>query len=118
MRMGNRKIVMVAILLLLLSAGQTFAHPPSRVNMSYDSDGSVLEVTVSHPVSDPSSHYIEKFEVRLDGEKFCELELERQISNSDAMALFKLPPLNAGTEIEVEVYCSKFGERTARITVE
>nr|HPI98571.1 thiosulfate oxidation carrier complex protein SoxZ [Synergistales bacterium] len=108
MRYGKICILLVVASMVFLFAGQSFSHPASRVELVYDREDSVLEVVVAHSVSDPLSHYIDKFEVRLNGQKFCELELERQISSSDTMALFKLPPLDAGTEIEVEVYCNKF----------
>lgn len=118
MSLRNTSILFLALILLFLSAGHAVAHPASGMVLTYDSTDSVLEVVVDHSVSDLSSHYINKFEVRLDGKKFCELELEQQLSNRNAVALFKLPQLNIGTEIEVEVYCNKFGEKKARITVE
>jgi len=118
MRYSKSCIFLMALCLVFMFAGQSIAHPPSRVDLAFDRTESVLEVMVYHSVSDPLSHYIHKFEVWMNGEKFCELELVRQISNSDAMALFKLPPLDTGTEIEVEVDCNKFGKKKARITVE
>jgi len=118
LRYFRSALVLCTLLLFLMIPGILWAHPASSLDLTYDKDSSILEVVASHGVSDVSSHYIDRFEVFLDGKRYCELEVVQQFSLTEAVALFKLPVLKSGVLIEVEVDCNKFGKRKASVTVE
>jgi len=44
--------------------GETCAHTPSNMKLDYDIDNHTLNVTITHSVSNPDTHYIYKIETK------------------------------------------------------
>lgn len=73
----NRIRIPVILALLLaasLLAVPAAAHSPSDIQVSYDPGTEKLSVTITHPVDDPATHYVNKVQVRQN---------ERTISDPD-----------------------------------
>ena len=56
--MKKTSILAITALIMLLSAGQVFAHPPTSPAISWDKASETLTVTAEHSVNDPQKHYI------------------------------------------------------------
>ena len=56
--MKKTLIYAITALLILVSAGASFAHPPKNVNAVWDKASETLTVTSEHSVNDPVKHYI------------------------------------------------------------
>lgn len=108
----------VMVLFFMFSGNPAIAHPPSDIMVEYDRDSGILVVEVSHGVNDPSSHYIELISVSVDGQLYYSLEAVKQIESSVAQALFYLPGLSSGSQVEISAECSRFGSRDTSFTIE
>jgi len=108
------------ILLLIIPAMvvcPVAAHPPSTVNLAYNSSSSELTVTITHVVPDPADHFIKLVEVR-SGDA---LLISEQYSSQPAAGTFIYRYTLAawsGDLLEVNASCNKFGSLTATIPVQ
>jgi hypothetical protein len=108
-------ILMTALLLALLPAPGG-AHPPKEVILSYDQAKKTLEVRITHGVSDPAKHFIEKVEIGKAGKTLLKTEYKSQPGPTTFVYSY---PLDAapGDVIEVKAACSVFGSKTEKLTV-
>ncbi len=108
-------ILMTALLLALLPAPGG-AHPPKEVVLSYDQAKQTLEVRITHVVSDPAKHFIEKVEIRKAGKTISQTEYKSQPGPETFSYTY---PLDAapGDLIEAKASCSIFGSKTEKLTV-
>ena len=60
----------------------TFAHPPSDMELEYDIGKQTLVVSIIHSVSKPDSHYVEKIEIKKNGNLYLTEEYTNQPSTS------------------------------------
>jgi len=60
---------LAAVMLLIMLALPAAAHPPAQVSLAYDSPNQSLNVTTTHAVSNPTSHYVYKIAVQKNGEQ-------------------------------------------------
>jgi len=106
---------MTALLLALLPAPGG-AHPPKEVVLTYDQAKQTLEVRITHVVSDPAKHFIEKVEIRKAGKTISQTEYQSQPGPETFSYTY---PLDAapGDLIEVKASCSIFGSKTEKLTV-
>ena len=107
-------ILMTALLLALLPAPGA-AHSPKEVVLSYDQAKQTLEVRITHVVSDPAKHFIEKVEIRKAGKTISKTEYQSQPGQTTFVYSY---PLDAapGDVIEVKAACSYFGSKTEKLT--
>ena len=62
---SGKALLLIPILLL---AGPLQAHPPSNVTLNYDLASQILNVTITHTVTDPASHYIKQVDLMKNNE--------------------------------------------------
>ncbi len=61
--MDTRTASLILVTFALVLTVPAAAHPPSDMQVAYDPAGSELVVTISHPVNNPSTHYIGRVEI-------------------------------------------------------
>jgi hypothetical protein len=93
------------------------AHPPSAVNLSYNSSLNELSVTITHVVADPADHFIKQVEVRSGDAVLTSQQYTSQPTAGTYTYRYTLPPLG-GNLLEVNASCNKFGSLTAIIPVQ
>jgi len=105
-------------LAFLVLAGQIAAHPPSDVALSYDQGNQTLTVTITHNIgsSDPARHHVQKVEIKKNGEDVIEEEYNTQASSPQVTYIYNLSAVEGDT-IDVEAYCSLYGDKVAQMTV-
>lgn len=103
------------LLIVVLSAGPLFAHPPSAIDIK--ANGAAVEITVEHAVSDPADHYIREIKVSAGRKEMIRQEFVLQTGNVQK-AVYLIPSIKPGNLLKVEAFCSKFGKRDREIVVE
>lgn len=113
-----KKLSLPAIALISLLCGPAaFGHPPDSLSISFDSTGTVLSVTVSHPVRYADRHYIDRIIVRVDGKVVIEQTYGLQATDKVQEAFYRLVGLRSGMKVEVTAGCNITGKKTAAYTV-
>lgn len=103
-------------LIMFLVLTPAMAHAPSSVVLSYDQNNSLLNVTITHTVNSPSSHYIQKVEVFKNGTKILSNDYTSQPSPSTFTYSYMLNATD-GDVLKATATCSIAGSRSGEITV-
>ena len=101
---------------LLLIQGNALAHAPSNLSMDYDEAEQSLEVTVTHTVSDPTDHYIERIEVTRNGELIIDEDYNEQPSDSTFTYSYDIET-TSGDTLQAEAFCNRFGTLTGTLEI-
>ena len=71
MKMPKKKIYyfisVFLIVFLTITSINVRAHPPDDMALSYNSNTNVLSVTITHGVSDNTTHYVVSVEIKVNG---------------------------------------------------
>jgi hypothetical protein len=110
------RLITLAMICLAALCGGALAHPPADAAVTYDENTGDLGVTITHPVDDPSKHYVKQVIVR-QGDTI--LVNKSYISQPDRLLFtyrYNLPQLKGiSAEIRVDVLCNLFGSRTGTL---
>ena len=104
-------------LILLGQTKSVYAHPPSDILITYDTAIKTLKAVITHQVSNPQNHFINKVDVSLNGQEIIEHKLSRQDNNIDQAVSYLIPDAEAGDTISVEAYCNISGTLKREIEV-
>jgi len=93
-----------------------FANAPSGLAVSYNLETQDLQVTITHPVNDPTTHYIYKVELQKNGMIH---NTSTYTSQPDPNSFTYTYRVNAttGDTIDVTASCIQGGSKTTRYTV-
>lgn len=94
-----------------------YAHPPAKIDIVYDAEGKVVAAVITHPVQDPSTHFIEKVDVSINGKEVLTHEISRQDSETMQTVTYRIPDAVPGDRIAVEAYCNVNGKLEKGIEV-
>ena len=114
---SKNKLVPWAIICFLLTIPHVSAHSPTSVDLSYEFDTKLLKVSISHSVSDPSTHYIESIEIYINSILNQSNSYSNQPTSNQFSYNYQLN-VSVGDEISVKVVCSISGSREKIITIE
>lgn len=109
----NARLIFGVIMVAVLASGFAAAHPPSRVDLEFDSTNRILTVTVKHPTRDAAEHYINKLVVALNDEEIIEQEISLQPNDESVRVSYILPDAGMGDTIVVTAHCNVFGKKKA-----
>lgn len=113
---GNVLRYFLAVMACLFFALPASAHPPSDLVVGYDTEQGILTVTVTHSVGDPSGHYINEVTVRTQGRVLKTSTYTSQPDRSSFSYTYEVEG-KSGNELTVTAGCSRFGSRSASITI-
>jgi hypothetical protein len=107
---------LAALMLLFMLALPAAAHTPAQVSLTYDIQNQSLNVTTTHQVSNPASHYVFKIAVQKNGTQVLAKEYTSQPKSGTFSYNY---PINAtkGDVLKATTFCSIAGSRSAEITV-
>jgi hypothetical protein len=117
---GGKRIISIGFLMfsaavfLTLYPGVVSAHSPREVKLDYDLTAQTLKATITH-TGFSDSHYINKVEIRKNGNLVSLQEYKNQPSETFAYS-YKVTA-GAGDVLEVKAYCSKFGSKAEKLAV-
>ncbi len=109
------RIFILCLFLVLTSCVNAFCHSPSDMSVTFRDGG--FDVVVSHSVSSPTSHYVKKIVIVLNGEKAAEKDFATQTDGSTQQASFDIPALKKGDLVEITAYCSRMGSLNKSVEV-
>ena len=106
----------LTLILLVSLGGMAAAHPPSRMQLTYQEQTGELEVAISHDVADPATHFVQEVVIRKNGVVLREETYTSQPSGD--LFTYRYPVvLSPGDEVTAGADCNLFGTITARITI-
>jgi hypothetical protein len=100
-------LVLLALCWVVLPAG---ANPPSDIAVNYDKTTNQLAVTITHPVADPTTHYIKNVKVNVNGKIVADTEYKSQPAN-DVFTYTYQVPVNPGDTVRVTATCVLAGSQ-------
>lgn len=110
------KVFLLSLFIVLAYCTCGFCHSPSDIEAAVKDGG--VELTVSHSVSSPSSHYVKKIEVKVNGEPAAQKDFTSQTDDTTQKTTIDIASLKKGDVLEITAYCSRSGQRTKSVTVE
>jgi len=92
------------------------AHPASDMKLFYNTDSNVLDVSITHQVSNPETHFIYNVIIRKNGDTYNNYEYTSQPTNSNFTYSYEVNT-SKGDIIEVFIDCNLGGSLTKQLTV-
>ncbi|MCX6089752.1 MAG: hypothetical protein WCP87_01130 [Atribacterota bacterium] len=109
----KRTLFFITVVGIVLISGVALAHPPSAVNLSYDKDAKLLKITVLHSVPNPTGdHFVKQVTVKLNGIQVVLQNFLSQSGNGEQVVQYVIIDAKPGDSVEVQAFCSKFGDNT------
>ena len=108
--------ITILVLMILVYPLDTTAHPASNMNLSYNSDDNLLNVTINHQVSDPETHYIYEIRISKNGGLLNSYNYSNQPTKSSFTYSYEIDATK-GDVIEVYTDCNLGGSLTEKLTV-
>ncbi|MFP4481805.1 MAG: hypothetical protein ACLFN0_03310 [Thermovirgaceae bacterium] len=103
-------VPIIVMVMSLLPVTTIQAHPPMKLNMSYEAAGGVLRIDVNHPVGNTDDHFIEEITVMTEGREAARIFYTEQMTRQGQAILVTVGFVEEGSEVTVRAVCSKFGE--------
>ncbi|MDD1696237.1 MAG: hypothetical protein LUQ54_04995 [Methanoregula sp.] len=110
--MGIRYLV-IGILVLTAFCGHALAHVPGDIGVFYNESSGDLDVTITHKVDNPTTHYVKHVTVRQGTTVLADQTYQSQPDNSVITYRYTLPIMKEyNGEITVDAECNVFGIRS------
>lgn len=107
-------IIFMVMVLANLSA---YAHPPSDIIISYDTQTKVLHAVIMHNTMNTVKHYIKQVEVALNDKVIITQMFSLQGNNVSQDVTYLVPDAKAGDKLSVDADCNLSGDLKKAITV-
>lgn len=111
-----KKVILLTFILSMISM-YSFAHPPKKVNLSFNKESGVLSVSAVHQVKDVTDHYLYDIVITVDGKVVKELKPEKQSSPQKEDINVTVPEIKTGSKVEVKAKCNKGGAKTGKLVI-
>lgn len=117
--MIKKHLFIILLILLFLTNVFSFsasAHPASEMSVSYNIETELLNVSITHEVTDSTSHYIDQIIIYKNGEVYTSFNYTRQPTNRSFNYSFNVSA-NMNDTLEVLTHCNLGGTLTEQIIV-
>ena len=112
----NGLIALLCLVSCSLFVLRAEAHPPSSIDLKYDSALKVLTIEIAHVSKNPRKHRIRRVLIKNNNEEIKDLVLVTQ-TTSQGVSLEESIDAKVGDIISVTVYCSEAGLKTESLEV-
>lgn len=113
-----KKALFVTMILILALTISVSAHPPGDIEMSFNNENNMVEVTIPHSSGDNSAHFINNVKVYLNDNLHIEQNFIMQTDNKIQYLHYMIPGAKSGDSILLKAECNKFGSKEIKITVD
>ncbi|RCW58710.1 MULTISPECIES: hypothetical protein [Halanaerobium] len=113
-----KRVLFLTIALILSLSLSVYAHPPGNIEMSFNNENNMLEVTIPHNSNDNSKHFVKNVKVYLNDSLHIEQDFIMQTNNEVQYLHYMIPGAKSGDTIRLKAECNKFGSRENEINVE
>jgi hypothetical protein len=110
------KAVLILSILCCFCPQMSFATSPQDLTLEYDASTQMLTVTITHPSSFPTYHYIKYVEIKKNGVDVMKNTYKNQPDQPTFKYTYKVPAAKY-EELEVTATCSWYGHKTVNLTV-
>ena len=107
--------ILISFIILILISNTVFAHPPSKLNSSYDDEINELIVNITHSVT-TDDHYIDTIELYINDVKYNTINYDSQPSRTSFSYNYNIIA-EEGDNIKVIAECNQFGTLTRDILI-
>jgi rhodanese-related sulfurtransferase len=107
--MIKKSAALFCFVCLIVSA--VLAHPPSKIETSYDGIDQILTITIYHAVSNPMDHYIKNVTVKKNGEDLLTQIFTEQFDNQKQLVKVLIPKLTNDSQLKIRAQCNKFADK-------
>jgi hypothetical protein len=114
----KRMTRLFVFLVFMAGASSAYAHPASDIKITFDPSTRMLLAVITHGVSNPASHYIDKVDVALNGNEIVGHVISKQDDNVGQTVSYLIPDAKKGDSISVGTHCNKSGNLKKELTVE
>ena len=121
-RTWTHRVSMIILALFFLSSAvilipvAAVAHSPSKVDLMYDKATKTLSVTITHTVSDPTSHYVKTVTV-MSNDKVVQTMTYTSQPAPDTFTYTYTVDAAPGTKLSARAECNYFGSDTGSVSV-
>jgi len=114
--MNRSRSILLVIGTFLVISNTVCANAPSGMTVSYNLETQDIRVTITHPISDPTTHYIYKVELKKNGLIY---NTSTYTSQPDPNSFTYTYQVNAtiGDTIDVTASCIQGGSKTLQHTI-
>jgi len=109
---GRRRITIPAIAVLAIAVCflivPVAAHTPTAMDISFDPSTAKISVTITHPVDDPTTHYLKTIQVKLNGNVISDPDYKSQLTK-DTFTMTYDVNANPGDTVWVTATCNRGG---------
>jgi hypothetical protein len=112
-----KKILMFCFFIFVILSINVTAHSPSSMIIKYNAESEELVVSITHVVSDPTSHYIYNITVEKNNEFYNSFDYTSQPSSSSFTYTYSNIVGKAGDMFSVVARCIQGGQISKSLTV-
>ena len=114
----KKAVIFMIICFSIAVCSVVYAHPPSDINISFDTKTKMLKAVIMHNVTlRPTNHYINKVDIGLNGGEIIEHKISKQDNDLTQTVSYLIPDAQVGDMLSVEAYCSISGKLKKEIKV-
>ena len=110
------KMILIAVLIMFMAG--LLGHPPQDLDITFDSEESILTVYAVHRVANPNNHYIDRVIIELDGNEIIDHQITRQDDRDGVSLEYRLPDTQTGMIINVFTTCNRYGSLSKEIEIQ
>jgi len=110
-----KKAILLSVVMVLSILSYAYPHSPYDIQIT--ASAQTVNIKVYHPVSDPSTHYVKKVVIKVNGEEARTDEFTSQTGDYQDLSR-EISGLKKGDLIAVTAYCSRYGDLTKEAKVE
>ena len=107
---------LIALAFLIVIPYNVCANAPSDMTVSYNLENQDLQVTINHPVSDPTIHYIFKVEIKKNNVVYNTSSYTNQPDPNSFTYIYQINATTNDT-IDVIASCIQGGSKTIQYTI-
>lgn len=112
-----KKLILTAALVALIPFF-LMAHPPKKVDLTFNKENNKLKIVVTHNVSDVNTHYIKEIKISVDGKEVKTINPTKQLTPDNEIDEVSIPEIKQGSKVEVKATCNRFGSKKANIIIQ
>jgi hypothetical protein len=108
--------ILLGFVVAFLYPATIMAHPPKGLAAEYDIAAQKLTVRIDHGSFSPSMHYINKVEIKKNGQPAIDQTYKSQPDKNPFEYTYEIPA-KVGDILEIKASCNIFGSKTISITI-
>ncbi|HOZ02092.1 MAG TPA: hypothetical protein PLG20_09755 [Candidatus Syntrophosphaera sp.] len=108
----KRALLAIALLALCFAA---FGHAAADIDARYTAKTKTLSIAFTHNVKDPSTHFIQGIQVRLNDVTIISQVASAQDTAEGGQFLYRVPNLKKGDVLDIILDCNKGGRNSRKM---